>query len=248
MLPYLCGSPQSAPCRKKKPPYTEPLTPSAWEALWKPKPEIPFYEYGLVETRKTRAPREGKMRDYWGCVIGSKVLFTRIIVRWTKEEVVGIATVHSPQNTEHRTQNTEHRTQNTEHPDQSRRDGTRPRSASSGWYTTSRPHCGTALRHAQPRRDGEKQSSVSRGLYTTTLSIVGRVPHPRQPLRNVTPTQLSLVGMAHNYKGGVLSSVGALHATPLHSQTKDFSNHYKLTQKEDGKDFTRVRFQDSRLY
>ena len=194
VLPYLCGSPQSAPCRKKNPPYTEPLTPSAWEALWKPKPEIPFYEYGLVETRKTRAPREGKMRDYWGCTLGSKVLFTRIIVRWTKEEVVGIATVH-------RTQNTEHRTQNTEHPDRSRRDGTRLRSASSGWYTTARDRCGTALRYAQPRRDGERQSSVSRGLYTTTLSIVGRVPHPRQPLRNVTLTQLSLVGIAHNYKG-----------------------------------------------
>ena len=152
VLPYLCGSPQSAPCRKKKPPYTEPLTPTTWEALWKIKTDIPFYEYGLVETQKTSAPREGKMRDYWGCTIGDKVLYTRIIVRWKRPQtsdlrpqkplnIVGMAAGYVPYR--------------------------------GGWYTTPLSIVGMAHDYAQPRGDGAQLRSALSVSYTTTLSIEG---------------------------------------------------------------------------
>ena len=167
VLPYLCGCPPSGVECKKEVTYTEPLTPTSWEALWKIKTDIPFYEYGLVETQKTLAPREGKMRDYWGCTIGDKVLYTRIIVKWN------------------RTQNTEHRTQNTEHRSRSillgwqpatfriEGDGIPPRSVLSEWRTTTLSLEGMAHNYAPHCRYRIRLRSAAKGWPKAELSIKG---------------------------------------------------------------------------
>ena len=56
------------------------FSPSEWEQLWKPKND-PFYVWGLVDTQMTRAPRSGRMRDYWGLTLEGKAMFTRIILQ-----------------------------------------------------------------------------------------------------------------------------------------------------------------------
>ena len=58
---------------------------SEWERLWKPKYD-PFYVWGLVDTQMTRAPRGGRMRDYWGLTLDGKAMFTRIILQYSKED------------------------------------------------------------------------------------------------------------------------------------------------------------------
>ena len=61
------------------------FTPSEWELTWKPKHD-PFYVWGLVHTQMTRAPRSGSMRNYWGLTLEGKVMFTRIILQYSKED------------------------------------------------------------------------------------------------------------------------------------------------------------------
>lgn len=162
VLPYLCGCPTSGVECKKKPPYTEPLTPTSWEALWKIKTDIPFYEYGLVETQKTSAPREGKMRDYWGCTIGDKVLYTRIIVRWKR-----------PQTTDHRPQKPLNIVGMVKDYAQPRGNGIPPRSVLSEWHTTTLSLEGMAHNYAPHCRYRIRLRSASMGWPKAELSIKG---------------------------------------------------------------------------